>query len=102
MRWLIDEECKTMDYRSLMSRTWNVIWEHKFPILLGILVALGSSSVSSGGRSIIQLVPGRRLPGQADWKEESIPPLEELGMPVIPVAVALVLVGVAIIITLVM
>ena len=32
-----------MDYGQLLSRAWNIIWEHKFLILLGVLVALGSA-----------------------------------------------------------
>jgi hypothetical protein len=38
-----------MDYGSILSRAWNIIWEHKWLILLGVLVALGSSS--GGGAS---------------------------------------------------
>jgi hypothetical protein len=37
----------TMDYGRLLSRAWDVIWAHKFLILLGLLVALTSSSSSS-------------------------------------------------------
>jgi hypothetical protein len=38
-----------MDYGRLLSRAWNIIWEHKFLILLGVLVALGSGG--GGGAS---------------------------------------------------
>jgi hypothetical protein len=31
-----------MDYGRLLSRTWEILWEHKFLILLGLLVALTS------------------------------------------------------------
>lgn len=37
-----------MDYGRLLSRAWDIVWEHKFLILLGLLVALTSSSNSSG------------------------------------------------------
>jgi hypothetical protein len=40
-----------MDYGSILSRAWNIIWTHKFLIVLGLLVALGSgvgSGTSSG------------------------------------------------------
>jgi hypothetical protein len=35
-----------MDFGALLSRAWDIIWEHKFLILLGILVAL------TGGRNV--------------------------------------------------
>jgi hypothetical protein len=35
-----------MDYGQLLSRTWNLIWEFKFLILLGVLVALGGGDSS--------------------------------------------------------
>jgi hypothetical protein len=38
-----------MDYGKLLSRAWNIVWEHKFLILLGVLVALGSGG--GGGAS---------------------------------------------------
>jgi hypothetical protein len=40
-----------MDYGRLLNRAWEIIWEHKFLILLGVLVALTSSTgsgISSG------------------------------------------------------
>lgn len=40
-----------MDYGEILSRSWNIIWTHKFLIILGVLVALGSglgSGTSSG------------------------------------------------------
>ena len=41
-----------MDYGELFIRVWNTVWEHKFLILLGVLVTLsgvgGGSGVSSG------------------------------------------------------
>jgi len=37
-----------MDYGRLLSRAWNIIWEHKFLILLGVLVALGSGGGGGG------------------------------------------------------
>jgi hypothetical protein len=32
-----------MEYGKLLSRAWNIIWAHKFLILLGVLVTLGSA-----------------------------------------------------------
>jgi hypothetical protein len=40
-----------MDYGSILSQAWNIIWEHKWLILLGVIVALGSSSGGGGGVS---------------------------------------------------
>jgi hypothetical protein len=33
-----------MDYGNLFSKAWDIIWKNKFLILLGVLVALGSSN----------------------------------------------------------
>ena len=35
-----------MEYGKLLNRAWNVIWNNKFLILLGVLVALGSAGRS--------------------------------------------------------
>jgi len=45
-----------MDYGRILSRAWSIIWEHKFLILLGVIVALGSSSGGSTPRG-----------GNVDW-----------------------------------
>ena len=36
-----------MDYGKLLSRAWDIVWSHKFLIILGVLVALGSGLGSS-------------------------------------------------------
>jgi hypothetical protein len=38
-----------MDYGKILSRAWNIVWQNKFLILLGILVALGNGSGGGGG-----------------------------------------------------
>ncbi len=40
-----------MDYGTLLRKAWDIIWKHKWLILLGVLVALGSGNTppSSGG-----------------------------------------------------
>ena len=38
-----------MDFGALLSRAWSIIWEHKFLILLGVLVALGGGRAGGGG-----------------------------------------------------
>ena len=37
-----------MDYGNLLSRSWRVVWDHKFMIFLGFLAALGSGLGSNG------------------------------------------------------
>ena len=83
-----------MNYGALLGRTWNIIWEHKFLILLGVLVALGSggggastgSNVSfnqpSGEQGQMPQLP--QLPGLSQ-----MPDLGEMG----PVAVVAVIVA---------
>jgi hypothetical protein len=38
-------------YGEILKRAFNIIWEHKFLILLGVIVALGSSNGGAGGGS---------------------------------------------------
>ena len=38
-----------MDYGTILSRAWSIIWEHKFLILLGVIVALGSGGGGTAG-----------------------------------------------------
>ncbi len=38
-----------MDYGKTLSRAWKIIWENKFLILLGVIVALGSGNGGGGG-----------------------------------------------------
>lgn len=38
-----------MDYGKLLSRSANIVWQHKFLIILGFLASLGSGSFSGGG-----------------------------------------------------
>jgi hypothetical protein len=54
-----------MDYGDLLSRAWNIIWEHKFLILLGVLVALGSGGgggASTGGNVVFNQPPREGAP----------------------------------------
>ena len=41
-----------MDYGNLLSRSVNIVWQHKFLILLGILVSLGGGSYSSSNARV--------------------------------------------------
>ena len=38
-----------MDYGNLLRRSWDVIWNHKFMLVLGFLAALGSGAGGGGG-----------------------------------------------------
>lgn len=42
-----------MDYGNILTRSWNIIWVHKYLILLGVLAALGSGGggFGTGGAS---------------------------------------------------
>jgi len=85
-----------MDYGKLLSRAWNIIWEHKFLILLGVLVALGGAG---GGANVNVSLPRGDVRG-FDFR---LPYPEELGLPTGFVAVAaIVLVGIALIIGIVL
>jgi hypothetical protein len=44
-----------MDYGNLLSRSWHVVWDHKFMIVLGFLAALGSGLGSSGNNINYQM-----------------------------------------------
>jgi hypothetical protein len=89
-----------MDYGKIFARAWEIIWEHKFLIILGVLVAL--SGTGSGGGNQSQYVFN-----QNDFQWENLPsieygaPLRDLGLPILAVAGIIVLVGVLILIGLV-
>jgi len=93
-----------MDYGELLSRTWNIIWDHKSLILLGVLVALGgsgSSGVSTGSNFNFR-GPDLDFDSQPPQELPELPEFPELGrglrFPVLPVAGVLALVGVALVI----
>ena len=44
-----------MDYGNLLNRSWRVVWEHKFMIVLGFLAALGSGLGNNGNNLNYQL-----------------------------------------------
>jgi len=78
-----------MEYGIVLRRAWDIVWEHKFLILLGVLVALssgGGSSVSTGSA------------GNFDWDAQGprFPePGRDLGIPVLPTLLIVVLIGFA-------
>ncbi len=85
-----------MDYGKLLSRAWNIVWEHKFLILLGVLVTLsgvgGGSGVSSGADFEWEYgdFPFTPPPEMPDW--------EITALPALTVAAAILFVGVALVI----
>lgn len=88
-----------MDFGKLLNRAWTIVWEHKFLILLGILVALGSSggsSVSSGSQSFRSSESEWQMPHE--WRGGPFPPAEGIGLPALPIFLTVVLVGIALII----
>jgi hypothetical protein len=89
-----------MDYGRILSRAWTIVWEHKWLILLGVLVALGSSNGggAGGGGGNVDL-----LSGEQDF-DFRLPDIEgDLGLPVaLIVAVVLVLVSLAIVVGLIL
>ncbi len=85
-----------MDYGNILSRAWAIIWGHKWLILLGVLVALGSSSGGGASGANVEAPLGEEGFGMPDLPRE-------LGVPVLViVAVLLVVVGLAILMGLVL
>jgi len=91
-----------MDYGKLFSRAWDLIWKHKFLIVLGILVALGGSGGGSGGTSGFS-------GGEGDFNVRNLPrfdfnfsaPLRNLDLPAFAVGGILILAALAVMIALV-
>jgi hypothetical protein len=81
-----------MDYGKLLNRAWQIIWEHKFLIILGVLVAL-SSGLGTGTSS------GTNFRFEADSQDLGFgsPPLAAFSDAAIPFWLALFLVGLGLI-----
>lgn len=52
-----------MNYEGLLRRTWNVVWNNKFLIILGSLVALGTGGGGGSNFNYSQSGPGPSTPG---------------------------------------
>ncbi len=82
-----------MDNGKLLSRAWNIVWEHKFLILLGVLVTLSGIGGGSGASSSADFewrygdFPLTPPPGMPDW--------ETTALPMLAVAAIIVFVGLA-------
>lgn len=93
-----------MDYGELLSRAWNIIWENKFLILLGVLVVIGGAGNGGGGASTSsnfnfdQQDREFRMPQAPDM--EDLPPELRRGLRSIPwgIPVAVVLLVITLII----
>jgi len=89
-----------MDYGKIFARAWDIIWEHKFLILLGVLVALSGANYG-GGNQAQYAFRGDEI----QWGElpsfEYGSPLRELDLPLAVFGGVLVLAGVAVLVGLV-
>jgi len=83
-----------MNYGALLRRAWDTIWEHKYLILLGVLVALSSGA---GGASTGSNMTADRPSGQAPQMPQlpQMPDLRTIG-PVMAVLAVIAIVGVLI------
>ncbi len=81
-----------MDYGKIFSRAWNIIWEHKFLILLGVLVALSAGGSGSGNQAQYAF-------SDNDVRWEGLPsfeygtPFRDLDLPLIGIGLIVLLVG---------
>jgi len=86
-----------MDYGKLLNRAWELIWENKFLIILGVLVALTSGLGSSTSSSI-----NFRIGAGADNQGLGAPMPGAVSEPTIPIWFALFLVGLGLIVAFVL
>ena len=93
-----------MDYGGLLRRTWDVVWAHKYLILLGVLVAL-SGTTSRGGVNLSTQWDARQAP---EWEfrgppsPREFPPMPDLRRPGllagVPIVAAIGLGGLAVVV----
>jgi hypothetical protein len=84
-----------VDYGKILRRAWDIVWEHKFLILLGVLIALGGTQTAS--QSINFQIGDRWFEGQLP-RVPDIPQWRDLPRQWgIPIAVGLLMLGVIII-----
>jgi len=80
-----------MDYGKLLGRAWNIVWEQKFLILLGVLVALGSAGGGGNANANISAPEG-----DVRGFDFQLPQLgEEWGLPTGVVVGAAIVIGIA-------
>lgn len=87
-----------MDYGRLFSRAWDIIWEHKFLILLGVLVALGSAGGSGAGQRGATGIHDGGPSGMPNFDLNVQRPLQDIGVPAIALVGGMILLGAALVI----
>ena len=86
-----------MDYGKYLGRAWNIIWGHKFLILLGVLVALGGAGGGGNASANASLPRGDVNNFDFDFRPPDLG--EELGLPAGLIMVgAIALIGIALIV----
>lgn len=80
-----------MDYGKLFARAWDIIWEHKFLILLGVLVALSSGG---SGNQAQYIFSGEDIQWGDMPSFEYGHPFQGLDLPLVALGGIFVLVGV--------
>jgi hypothetical protein len=88
-----------MDYGSILTRAWNIIWDNKWLILLGVIVALGSSNGGGAWRGgNINLDPDQ-WDFDFDQPEWDIPDFgEDFAVPALAIIAALVFASLAVVV----
>ncbi|MGD8625502.1 MAG: hypothetical protein PVJ34_13270, partial [Anaerolineae bacterium] len=73
-----------MDYGNVLNQAWEIIWKHKYLIILGLLVAL-TSGLGSGTSSSTNW----QLDGETQAPAFGTPPGDAFQAPAIPLALGL-------------
>jgi hypothetical protein len=81
-----------MDYGKIFGRAWDIIWENKFLILLGVLVALSGGGSGSGNQAQYAFNNNDVQWGDLPSFEYGTP-FQNLDLPLIGVGVIVLLVG---------
>lgn len=91
-----------MDYGSILNRAWNIVWQHKWLILLGVLVALGSSSGGASGRGNVNYVLDQK-DFDFDMPEWDMPDFRgDLDVPVLAIIAGLLFISIAVVVGIVL
>lgn len=87
-----------MDYGKLFSKAWDIVWEHKYLILLGVLVALGSAGGSGAGQGGASGMNDQSPPGMPPFDFNLQEPFRNLGVPLFALVGGLILLGVVLVV----
>jgi len=82
-----------MNYGNLFSKAWDLIWEHKFLILLGVLVALGSAGGSGAGQGGASGVDGGQVFNGPVFDFNFQQPFQDVAVPFYALAGGLIVAG---------